>query len=77
MNKQDSEKTILLLVGPRGCGKTTFISYLYDKTNSMQHDVLYLFYFLKPNDSLYMVFVDIIKKMHLKYYSKGIEIIFN
>ncbi len=45
--------------------------------NSTKHDVLCLFYFLKPNDSLYMIFVDIIKKMHLKFYSKGIKLNLN
>ena len=71
LNKPSNDKTLLLLVGPRGCGKTTLMYYLYDKFHSTKQEILYLFYFLKPSDSIYTVFIDIIKQMRLKYHSKG------
>ncbi len=68
---KSSIKSFLLLKGPRGCGKTSFMSYLYEKLNSTDQNVLYLFYFLKSSDTIYSIFLDIIKQIRLKYHFKG------
>lgn len=45
-------------------------------SKSKENQPLYLFYFLKPEDLLITVLVDIICKMRLKYTKKGNKITF-
>jgi hypothetical protein len=67
---EQRKPSIFLLSAPTGYGKTTFISHMYRQYNR-KREQLCLFYFLRPDFSLFSVFIDVIKKIRFTYLSVG------